>query len=86
MVVSSTDESLKDETRLLLLCVGSLVTLHTFMFTHITSVVRPVHIFMVRSGVSKIRLKTELCFHYYVDFACIPICVFGFHHKQCDSD
>ena len=31
-VVSSADESFKDETLLLLLCVGSLVTLHTFVF------------------------------------------------------
>ena len=38
----SADESLKDETRLLLLWVGSLVTLHTCVFIHIKSVVKPV--------------------------------------------
>ena len=47
--------------------------LHTLVFTHITSVVKPVHIFMVRSRVSKSRLKAELCFHYYVHFACVLI-------------
>ena len=67
---SSADESLKDETRLLLLWVGSLVTLQILVFTHITSVVKPVHIFMARSRVSKSRLKAELCFHLhrYVHF------------------
>ena len=57
---SSTDESLKDETRQLLLLVGSLVTLHTFVFTNITSADKPVHILMARSRVSKSRLKSEL--------------------------
>ena len=38
LVVSCADESLKDETRLLLLCVGLLVTLHTFVFTYIYTV------------------------------------------------
>ena len=47
-IFSSADESLKNKTRLLRLrlrvCwVGSLVTLHTLVFTHITSVVKPVH-------------------------------------------
>ena len=61
-VVSSTDESFKDETRLLLLWVGSLVTPHTFVFTHITSVVKPVHFFMARNRVSKSRFKGRALF------------------------
>ena len=61
-VVSSTDETLNNEKRLLLLWVGLLVTLHTFVFTHITSVVKPVHIFMARSRVSKSRSKSWALF------------------------
>ena len=53
---SSADESLKDETPLLLLGVSSVGTLYTFVFTHITSVVKPVHNFMARSRVPKSRL------------------------------
>ena len=64
---------------------GWLVTLHTLVFTHIKSVVKPVHIFMARSRVSRSHLKVELCFHRYVHFACVPIYVFGLHHKQCAS-
>ena len=67
-LLSSADDSLENETRLLLLWVGSLVTLCTFVFTHITSMVKPVHIFMARSRASKSCLKTELCFHRYVHF------------------
>ena len=67
---SSADE---DETCLLLLLVGSLVILYTFVFTSITSVVKPVHICIVRSSVSKSRLKAELCCHRYVHFSCVPI-------------
>ena len=49
------------------------MTLHFFVFTHITSVLKPVHIFIARSRVSKSCLKAELCFHHYVDFACVPM-------------
>ena len=70
---SRADESLKDETRLLLLWVGSLLTLHTFVLTRVTSVVKPLHTFMVRSRVSKSCLKAELCFHRYVHFSYVPI-------------
>ena len=45
-----------------------------FVFTHITSVVKPVHILMVRSRVFKSRLKVGLC---YVHFACVPTHVLG---------
>ena len=45
-----------------------------------------IYIFMARSRVSKSCLKAELCFHHYVYFACVPIYVFSFHHKQCSSD
>ena len=34
----------------------------------------------------KAVLKAELCFHRYVHFSCVPIYVFGLHHKQCASD
>ena len=63
-------------------------TVHLFVhvFTHITFVVKPVHILMARGRVSKSRLKAELCFHRFVHFACFPIYVFGFHHKKCASD
>ena len=59
---SSIDQSLKGEIHLLLLLVGSLVTRYTFVFSHLASVVKPVHIFMARSRVSKSHLKVELCF------------------------
>ena len=41
----STDKSLKDEMRLLLLRDDLLVKLHTFVFLHITPVVKPAYIF-----------------------------------------
>ena len=66
--------SLKDKTRLLLLWVGWVVTLYSLEFTHITYAVRPMHIFMARSRVSKSRLKAELCFQRNVHFACDPKC------------
>ena len=28
----------------------------------------------------------ELCFHRFVHFDCVPIYIFGSHHKQCASD
>ena len=59
---SSIDQSLKGEIHLLLLLVGSPVTRYTFVFSHLASVVKPVHIFMARSRVSKSHLKVELCF------------------------
>ena len=68
IVVSSTDESFMDETRLLLLLVGSLVTLHTFVFTHITSAVKAVQFFMAKSRAFKSRLKAELGFYRFVHF------------------
>ena len=74
------------KTRLPLLWVGLLVTLHTFVFIHIRSVVKPVHTFMARSRVSESCLKAELCFHRYVHFVCVPTYFFGFHHKHCASD
>ena len=44
---SSADESWKEETRLLLLWVGPLVTLHTIVFTYIASVVKPLFVFVI---------------------------------------
>ena len=55
------------------LWVDSLVTLHPFILTHITSVVKAVHIFMVRSRVSKSCSKADLCFPRYVHFDYVPI-------------
>ena len=69
---SSADEFLKDETRLLLPWLVSLVTLHTFAYPYIPSVLEPVYIFLARSRVSKTCLKAELCFHRYVHFPCVP--------------
>ena len=75
-IYSSTDEPLKDKMHLLLLWVGLLVTLHTFVFSHITSVVKLVHIFMARSRVYKSRLKYRVCFYRYVHFGCVPIYIY----------
>ena len=64
-------ESLKDETCLLLLWDYSSVTLHTFVFIHIISVVQPMYIFKARNKVSKSCLMVELFFHrfkYFVVF------------------
>ena len=38
------------------------------------------------SRVSKSCLMADLCFHHFVHFDCVPIYIFGFHHKQCASD
>ena len=43
------------------------------VFIHITSVVKPVHIFTARSRVSKSCLLTELCFHCFVHLSCVLI-------------
>ena len=67
-------------------CSELVVTLYTFVFTHITSVVKPVHIFMARSRVSKSPLKAELFYYRYVHFSSVPIYIFGFRHKWCASD
>ena len=32
------------------------------------------------------ELMTELCFHRFVCFGCVTICIFGIHHEQCASD
>ena len=45
-IFSKAADSLREEKRLLLLKDGPLVTLHTFAFIHITSAVKPVHIFV----------------------------------------
>ena len=62
--------------------VGLLMVVHTFVFTHIISVVKPMDIFMARIRVSKSCLKAELYFHRFAHFACVPICIFGFYDKQ----
>lgn len=63
----SDDESLKDETRLLLLQESTLVALYIFLFTQIIYVVKPVHIFMVKGRASKSYLVAQ------VHFGCVPI-------------
>ena len=55
------------------------------LFIHITSVVKSVHIFMVRNKVSKSCLMVELCLHRFVHFDWAPIYIFGFHQQQCAS-
>ena len=56
------------------------------VFIHIPSVAEPVYIFMARNRVSKSCLMAEICFHRFVHFDCVPVYIFGFHHKQCASD
>ena len=51
-----------------------------------STALKPVHIFMARNKVSKSCLMAELSFHRFVHFDCVPIYIFGFHHKQCASD
>ena len=69
---SSADESLKDETHLLLLTWFT-SDAACFLFHHIPSVVGLVHIFMVRSRVAKSCLKAGLYFHRLVHFPCVLI-------------
>ena len=91
---NSADESLKDKTRLPLLWYDSPLTHIVFIhwhtthiiFIHITSVMKPVHIFMARNIVSKSCLMTELCFHRLVHFGFLSIYIFGFHYKQWASN
>ena len=80
-MVSSVDKSLMNETCLLLLWVGMLVTLQTFVFIHLTNMVRPVHVFMVRKRVSKNCSRAELFFQRLVHFDFLPIYYLGFHYK-----
>ena len=44
------------------------------------------HIFMANSRASKSLLMTELCFHCFVNFGCVSIYIFSFHHKKCASE
>ena len=48
------------------------------LINHITSAVKPVHIFMARSRVSKSCLMAELCFDDFVHFGSVPIYIFAF--------
>ena len=48
--------------------------------------VKPVHVFMARTRVSKRGLKAELCPQRYVHFSGVPIYIFGFRHKQFAND
>ena len=66
----SADECLKDISYLLLVWVISLITFYTFVFTHITSVMKPVQIFMTRRRVSK-SLK-HVCIPF---FSIICMCI-----------
>ena len=59
------------------------MTLYTVI--HVTSVVKLVHIFIVRSRTSKSCVITELCFHRSAFWLCSDF-FFGCHHKQCVSD
>ena len=72
--------------RLLLLRHGFLVTLQTFVFTHITSVMKSAHTFIAWNKVSYDYLIAEPCFHLPVNFGCFATYIFGFHHKQSASD
>ena len=47
------------------------MTLYTVI--HVTSLVKLVHIFIVRSRTSKSCVITELCFHRFLHFGCVPI-------------
>ena len=40
---------------------------------------------MAKNKVSKSCLIAELCSHRFVNFDCVPVYIFGFHHKQCPS-
>ena len=60
-------------------------TVH-IVYIHVTSAGKSVHIVMARNKVFKILLMSELCFHRFGCFYCVPIYVFGFNNKQCASD
>ena len=46
----------------------------SFVFIHITSVVKALHIFIARKRVSASRSLTELCFHRFLHFAMFSYC------------
>ena len=73
-LLSTADEPLNDETRLLLLGDGSLLNCTHCVHTY-TIVVKPVDDFMARK-VSKNCLMAELCFHRFVHFDCVPIYIY----------
>ena len=56
------------------------------IYRYSESVMKPVYMFLARNRVSKSCLMAELCFHRFVHFDCVPINIFGFHHKQCASN
>ena len=56
------------------------------VFIHLPSLVKPVHILMAKNRVSKSCLMAELYFHCFLHFDCVPVYIFGFHHKQWASD
>ena len=85
-MVSSVDKSLMNETCVLLLWDSMFVTLHTFVLIHLTNVVRPLYVFMVRKRVSKNCSRAELFFQRLVHFGFFPIYYLGFHYKQCACD
>ena len=45
----------------------------TFVFIHVTSIVKPMYIFMERSRVCKSLIEAKLCFHSFVHFGSVPI-------------
>ena len=58
---------------------------HTHTHAHIYIIVYKyiyINIYVKKKAV----LKAELCFYRYVHFACVPVYIFGLHHKQCASD
>ena len=70
-----------DKNAVFLIASTLLVTLHTFVFPYITSLVKPVLIFMLRRRVSTSCLKAELCFHRFEHFACVPIYMQHIYYK-----
>ena len=78
--------SLKDETRILLLWDGSLVTLTLLCSFIYSSVMKPVHIFIARNRASESCLISELCFCRFVHFVYVPMYIFDCYHKEYASD
>lgn len=48
--------------------------------------VKPVHIFLVKSRVSTSCLMVELCLLRFMHFGCVLVYIFNFHHKRWAGD
>ena len=84
---SNADESLKEETRLVLLSDGSLVTLYTLCsyIYHLWGS-QCTSLWQGTEFLKAVQWLSPVSIHHFVHFNCVLIYIFDFHHKRCASD